>query len=81
MKKEIEELRRKLAEAEKRIEALEKDRNKIEYHFHSYPPAFQPYVPASAPMQLYPPQTPYPIITYGAGKFNGDGSSVRFVQN
>lgn len=58
MKKEIEELKRRLAEAERRVEALEKKDGKVEYHFHSYPPV---YVPQPAPNPFYSPINP-PII-------------------
>ena len=66
MKKEIEELRRRLAEAERRVEMLEKKDGKTEYHFHSYPPV---YVPNPAPISpLVPAYPPYPIITWQSGQ-------------
>lgn len=63
MKKEVEDLKRRLAEAERRIEALEKKDGKTEYHFHSYPPVF---VPQPQPNPFYAPINP-PIICNTTG--------------
>lgn len=73
MKKEIEELKRKLAEAEKRIAALEKEENKIEYRFHSHPPVYvQPNLPLTGP--YWPGH--WPFITCGTETAVGDKSGA-----